>query len=60
MSGAELVSLSEGVAVNPVQEPVGLQHAINLVAARANEIRAQVTNLPSPCISVCRMSPASG
>ena len=48
------------VAVNPVQEMADLQHAINLVAARAYEIRAQVTNLPSPCISVCRMSPASG
>ena len=48
------------VAVNPVQEMADLQHAINLVAARADEIRAQVTNLPSPCISVCRMSPASG
>ena len=48
------------VAVNPVQEMADLQHAINLVAARAYEIRAQVTNLPSPCISVCRMSPESG
>ena len=48
------------VAVNPVQEMADLQHAINLVAARADEIRTQVTNLPSPCISVCRMSPASG
>ena len=48
------------VAVNPVQETADLQHAINLVAARADEIRAQVANLPSPCISVCRMSPASG
>ena len=47
------------VAVNPVQATADLQHAINLVAARADEIRAQVTNLPSPCISVCRMSPAS-
>ena len=48
------------VAVNPVQDLADLQHAINLVAARAYEIRAQVTNLPSPCISVCRMSPESG
>ena len=50
----------EDVAVNSVQETADLQHAINLVAARADEIRKQVTNLPSPCISVCRMSPASG
>lgn len=60
MCGAELVSLPEGVAVDPVQETADLQHAINLVAARAYEIRAQAINLPSPCISVCRMSPASG
>jgi len=48
------------VAVDPVQETADLQHAINLVAARAREIRDQVVNLPSPCISVCRMSAASG
>ncbi|MDP3356834.1 MAG: YbaK/EbsC family protein [Polaromonas sp.] len=48
------------IAVDPVQEVADLQHAINLVAARAHEIRAQAINLPSPCISVCRMSAASG
>lgn len=48
------------IAVDPVQETADLQYAINLVAARAYEIRAQAINLPSPCISVCRMSTTSG
>lgn len=48
------------MAVDPVQETADLQHAIKLVAARAEEIRAQAINLPSPCISVCRMSADSG
>ena len=48
------------VAVDPVQEQAALQNAINLVAARAHKIKKETTNLPSPCISVCRMSEVSG
>ena len=48
------------VAVNLAQDQVELRRAIYLVAARAQEIRGQSVNLPSPCISVCRMSAASG
>ncbi len=56
LTGAPVVE----IAVDPVQERADLQHAINLVAARAHEIRAQTVNLPSPCISVCRMEAVSG
>jgi prolyl-tRNA editing enzyme YbaK/EbsC (Cys-tRNA(Pro) deacylase)/predicted Fe-S protein YdhL (DUF1289 family) len=48
------------VVVDPVQEQVSQQHAINLVAARARQIRAETENIPSPCISVCRMSSLTG
>lgn len=48
------------VAVDPVQELADLQHAVKLVTARAHEIRDQTINLPSPCISVCRMAAVSG
>lgn len=48
------------VAVDPVQEQAAQQRAIFLVAARAREIKGQTENLPSPCISVCRMDAVSG
>ncbi|MEO8020477.1 YbaK/EbsC family protein [Polaromonas sp.] len=60
----ELVALTGApvadVAVDPVLEKMALENAIFLVAARAREIRAEVENLPSPCISVCRMDASSG
>jgi prolyl-tRNA editing enzyme YbaK/EbsC (Cys-tRNA(Pro) deacylase)/predicted Fe-S protein YdhL (DUF1289 family) len=60
----ELVALTGApvadVAVDPVQEEVALARAIYLVAARADEIRTQAENIPSPCISVCRMSSGTG
>lgn len=34
--------------------------AIELLAARAMQARAAAMNVPSPCISVCRMEPVSG
>lgn len=34
--------------------------AIKMLAYRARLVRAMVENLPSPCISVCRMDSASG
>ncbi|MFI5447491.1 YbaK/EbsC family protein [Polaromonas sp. UC242_47] len=48
------------VAVDPVQERVALQHAIDLVTFRARAIKAETVDIPSPCISICRMSSASG
>lgn len=48
------------IAVDPVQEQNVLPGAIDLVAARAREIMATGINVPSPCISVCRMNAASG
>jgi predicted Fe-S protein YdhL (DUF1289 family) len=32
------------------------ENALELIAARADLARATVENVPSPCISVCRMS----
>ena len=34
--------------------------AIELIAARARMVRATTENVPSPCISICRMSEATG
>ncbi len=48
------------VVVDPVQEQMSRQHAISLVAARARQARAATENIPSPCISVCRMSSLTG
>jgi len=55
MTGAPVVD----VAVNPIQEKSAQQNAINLVAARAQIIRA-TGEIVSPCISVCRMHPITG
>ncbi|MBC7647915.1 MAG: DUF1289 domain-containing protein [Vitreoscilla sp.] len=55
MTGAPVVD----VAVNPVEEKSAQQNAINLVAARAQIIRA-TGEIVSPCISVCRMHPITG
>ncbi|MGB4116037.1 MAG: YbaK/EbsC family protein [Polaromonas sp.] len=51
MTGAPVVD----VAVNPVEEQLSQQSAINLVAARAR-IMADTAEMVSPCISVCRMN----
>lgn len=55
MTGAPVVD----VAVNPVEEKSAQQNAINIVAARAQEIRVTAEIL-SPCISVCRMHAVTG
>ena len=34
--------------------------AARRLAARAREVQAMATQLPSPCVSVCRMGEASG
>ena len=56
MTGAPVAD----VAVDLVEELAFQKHAVSLVTLKANEIRGQTENLPSPCISVCRMSAASG
>jgi prolyl-tRNA editing enzyme YbaK/EbsC (Cys-tRNA(Pro) deacylase)/predicted Fe-S protein YdhL (DUF1289 family) len=64
LSPQQLADLTDApvadVAVDPVLEQLSQQHAIDLVAARARQIRAETINLPSPCISVCRMSALTG
>ena len=50
MSGAPVAN----VVVDPVWEkPL---NALELIAARADTARAMAINVPSPCISVCRMN----
>ena len=39
--------------------PVNVVNAPELIAARAMVVRATVENVPSPCISVCRMNKAT-
>lgn len=56
MSGAPVVD----VAVDLDQETRDRQHAIKIIASRAMNVRASDENVPSPCISVCRISPESG
>ncbi|MDO9359827.1 MAG: YbaK/EbsC family protein, partial [Polaromonas sp.] len=56
MTGAPVAD----VAVDLVEELAFQKHAVSLVTLKANEIRGQTENLPSPCISVCRMSAVSG
>lgn len=41
------------------QEDIALQRAISLVTLRAQTL-GSVPGVPSPCISICRMSPRSG
>lgn len=42
-------------AVNAGEEKQGLQHAITLVTLRAQTLHS-AADVPSPCISICRMS----
>jgi len=53
LSGAPVAN----VAVDPVWEKP--DNAIELIAARAQLARATALNVPSPCISVCRMNQQS-
>ncbi|MFZ2295622.1 MAG: YbaK/EbsC family protein [Polaromonas sp.] len=55
LTGAPVADL----AVNPEEEERALQRAITLVTMRAQTIDAEA-DVPSPCISVCRMSTTSG
>lgn len=55
LTGAPVVD----VAVNTIEEKSAQQNAMNLVAARAHQMRAAAEIL-SPCISVCRMHAVTG
>ena len=63
MSFDELVKLADApasdVVVDPAADRQALQRAIDLVTARAKTLDAS-SEVPSPCISVCRMSAATG
>ena len=57
----DLVALSGAPVANVAVEPVWEKptNAIELIAARAQLARATAENVPSPCISVCRMNQES-
>ncbi len=56
LTGASVVD----VAVDINEENAARQNAIDLIAVRARQISRSSENLPSPCISVCRISADSG
>ena len=55
LTGAPVADL----AVDADEEKIALQRAITLVAIRARTVAA-VADIPSPCISICRMSDSTG
>ena len=58
----DLARLSGAPVADVVQSPVAQapSNAPELIAARALLVRSVVENVPSPCISVCRMSESTG
>lgn len=56
LTGAPIVD----VAVDLAEERVSRQNAIDLIAERARLISATDDSVPSPCISVCRISADTG
>ena len=63
MSGVETKPLPDAWAIDWVDETPALPVVVNapkLIAARALLVSATALNLPSPCISVCRMSDGTG
>jgi prolyl-tRNA editing enzyme YbaK/EbsC (Cys-tRNA(Pro) deacylase)/predicted Fe-S protein YdhL (DUF1289 family) len=64
----DLVTLTQAPVAKVVEKPleqnplddVTRQFAIKTIAARAVAVRAMSTDIPSPCVSVCRMDTGSG
>jgi prolyl-tRNA editing enzyme YbaK/EbsC (Cys-tRNA(Pro) deacylase)/predicted Fe-S protein YdhL (DUF1289 family) len=64
----DLVTLTQAPVAKVVEEPldqnpldeVARQFAIKTLAARAHSISAMSENIPSPCVSICRMDTGSG
>lgn len=55
LTGAPVVD----VAINADEEKLALERAITLVKLRAQDLKTEV-DVPSPCISICRMDGVSG
>ena len=47
-------------ATELTQAPADAPSAPELIAARALVVRAAIENVPSPCISICRMNTVTG
>lgn len=56
LTGAPVVD----VAVDLDAEQVAREHAVRLVTERARTIKAEGDDVPSPCISICRINADSG
>ena len=60
MSGASVADVVQVVLVEPAPVTKMPVNALEMIAARAAMVGATTENVPSPCISVCRMSESTG
>jgi len=60
LTGAPVVDVVEVPETASKGETVLRENAIKTLAARAVSVRAIAENVPSPCVSVCRMDTGSG
>ena len=60
LTGAPVADVVEATESEDVLDALVRQSAIKMLAARALSISAATENVPSPCVSVCRMDTGSG
>ncbi|MDZ7939317.1 MAG: YbaK/EbsC family protein [Rhodoferax sp.] len=60
LTGAPVADVVEAPAPEDDLDALVRQNAIKMLATRALSIRAEVQNVPSPCVNVCRMDTGSG
>ena len=60
LTGAPVADVVETPESEDVLDGLVRQNAIKMLAARAVSVRTIVENVPSPCVSVCRMDTGSG
>lgn len=60
LTGAPIEDVVEAPESEDVLDALVRQNAIKMLAGRAVSVRAMAENVPSPCVSVCRMDTGSG
>ncbi len=60
LTGAPVEDVVETPKSDDVLDALVHQNAMKMLAARADSVRAIAHNVPSPCVSVCRMDTGSG
>ena len=60
LTGAPVADVVETPESEDVLDTLVYQNAIKMLAARADSVLAIAQNVPSPCVSVCRMDTGSG